>query len=146
GSPPRLPERRPDLVDRAPLPPGDRRHLLRRRRKQEADPARRRSGRGRRAAAGMTAERYNTDHVIPGKPGDALPGKPGDALPGSPSSALPGRRGTGRGASAGRASSIWHPRLPGRKPPMLVRGTGVTVHGQIEDWLSDEIATGRLAP
>src|SRR6266705_725615 len=48
-------------------------------------------------------------------------------------------------ASGGRASGIWHPRLPGRKPPKLVRGRGVTVHGQIEDWLADAIAAGRLA-
>ena len=41
---------------------------------------------------------------------------------------------------------MWHPRLPGRKPPKLVRGPGVTVHGQIEDWLADAIVTGRLAP
>src|SRR6266566_934970 len=46
-------------------------------------------------------------------------------------------------AQGGRASGIWHPRLPGRKPPKLVRGRGVTVHGQIEDWLADAIATGR---
>ncbi len=47
---------------------------------------------------------------------------------------------------SGRASGLWHPRLPGRKPK-LVRGTGLTVHGQIEDWLADAIATGgRLAP
>ncbi len=49
-------------------------------------------------------------------------------------------------AQGGRSSGIWHPRLPGRKPPKLVRGPGVTVHGQIEDWLADAIATGRLAP
>jgi len=47
--------------------------------------------------------------------------------------------------SGGRTSGIWHPRLPGRRPK-LVRGPGVTVHGQIEDWLADAIATGRLAP
>ncbi len=49
-------------------------------------------------------------------------------------------------SQGGRTSGIWHPRLPGRKPPKLVRGPGVTVHGQIEDWLADAIATGRLAP
>ena len=64
---------------------------------------------------------------------------------------------TGAGAAAGASrvagvmrpaggSGIWHPRLPGRKPPKLVRGPGVTVHGQIEDWLADAIAAGRLAP
>ncbi|MHB1876011.1 MAG: GntR family transcriptional regulator [Streptosporangiaceae bacterium] len=37
-------------------------------------------------------------------------------------------------------------RLPGRRPPKLVRGTGQTVHAQIEDWLADAIVTGRLAP
>lgn len=47
---------------------------------------------------------------------------------------------------AGRTSSIWHPRLPSRKPPKIIRGPGTTVHGQIEDWLADEIAAGRLAP
>jgi GntR family transcriptional regulator len=41
--------------------------------------------------------------------------------------------------------AVWHPRLPGRKPK-LIRGAGITVHGQIEDWLADAIATGRLAP
>src|SRR5215510_8415575 len=45
---------------------------------------------------------------------------------------------------SGRASGIWHPRLPGRKP-RLVRGAGLIVHGQIEDWLADAIASGRLA-
>jgi GntR family transcriptional regulator len=49
-------------------------------------------------------------------------------------------------APAGRGGAIWHPRVPGRKPPKLVRGPGVTVHGQIEDWLADAIAAGRLAP
>jgi GntR family transcriptional regulator len=48
-------------------------------------------------------------------------------------------------AATGRTSTMWHPRLPGRKPK-LVRGPGVTVHGQIEDWLSDAIASGQIAP
>jgi DNA-binding GntR family transcriptional regulator len=39
----------------------------------------------------------------------------------------------------------WLSRLPGRKPPKIVRGPGTTAHGQIEDWLADEIAAGRLA-
>jgi GntR family transcriptional regulator len=55
--------------------------------------------------------------------------------------------GIARSYSGGvRTSGMWHPRLPGRKPPKLVRGPGVTVHGQIEDWLADAIVTGRLAP
>ena len=53
---------------------------------------------------------------------------------------------TGAAPSGHRASSIWHPRLPARRPPKIVRGPGTTVHGQIEDWLSGEIAAGRLAP
>ncbi len=40
----------------------------------------------------------------------------------------------------------WHPRLPGRRPPKIIRGPGVTVHGQIEDWLADAIASGQLRP
>ncbi len=63
-----------------------------------------------------------------------------------PSPAVPADpRAPGDAGPAGRASGIWHPRLPGRKPK-LVRGPGTTVHGQIEDWLADAIATGRLAP
>jgi GntR family transcriptional regulator len=68
--------------------------------------------------------------------GPPLTRKLSSAVDGSPRS-YPG---------AGRSSGIWHPRLPGRKPPKLVRGPGLTVHGQIEDWLADAIATGRLAP
>ncbi len=33
-----------------------------------------------------------------------------------------------------------------RRPPKLVRGSGTTVHEQIETWLADEIAAGQLAP
>ncbi len=32
------------------------------------------------------------------------------------------------------------------EPPEIVRGPGTSVHGQIEDWLADAIAAGRLAP
>jgi GntR family transcriptional regulator len=50
-------------------------------------------------------------------------------------------------ASAGvRPGSLWPPRLPGRRPPKIIRGPGVTVHGQIEDWLADAIASGQLSP
>lgn len=48
--------------------------------------------------------------------------------------------------NAGRGNPIWPPRIHPRKPPKLVRGPGLTVHGQIEDWLADEIAAGRLVP
>ncbi|HYB17761.1 MAG TPA: GntR family transcriptional regulator [Streptosporangiaceae bacterium] len=33
-----------------------------------------------------------------------------------------------------------------RQPPEIVRGPGTTVHGQIEDWLADQIAAGALVP
>src|SRR5215470_9272813 len=46
----------------------------------------------------------------------------------------------------GRPGGRWHPRHAGRRPPRLIRGSGITVHGQIEDWLADTIAAGRLAP
>src|SRR6516164_11046916 len=37
-------------------------------------------------------------------------------------------------------------RTSSRQPPEIVRGPGTTVHGQIEDWLAGEIATGALVP
>lgn len=43
-------------------------------------------------------------------------------------------------------STGWLLRLPGRKPPKIVRGPGSIAHRQIEDWLAEEIAAGRLAP
>jgi GntR family transcriptional regulator len=33
-----------------------------------------------------------------------------------------------------------------RKPPKIIRQTGVTAHAQIEDWLADAIAAGQLRP
>src|SRR5215475_11502264 len=33
-----------------------------------------------------------------------------------------------------------------RKPPILSRQPGTTVHGQIEDWLADAIVAGTLSP
>jgi GntR family transcriptional regulator len=33
-----------------------------------------------------------------------------------------------------------------RQPPEIVRGPGITLYGQIEDWLAGEIATGALVP
>jgi len=100
------------------------------------------AGRGRR-----TAIRQIRPAAAP-RPADA---EAASAVPtGGPAAvptAVPGATaGPAGGAASGRSSGIWHPRLPGRKPPKLVRGPGVTVHGQIEDWLADAIAAGRLAP
>src|SRR5260221_9766417 len=75
-------------------------------------------------------------------PGTATRQPPGQIPPMPPTPLTPP---TPTVSPSGRASGIWHPRLPGRKPK-LVRGAGLTVHGQIEDWLADAIATGRLAP
>ena len=71
----------------------------------------------------------------PAGPAPAGPA-PGGAAPAGPAPA---------GAAPG-GGSVWHPRLPGRRPPKIIRGPGVTVHGQIEDWLADAIATGQLRP
>ena len=100
------------------------------------------AGRGRR-----TAIRQIRPAAGP-RPDDA---EAASAAPAAVPSAVPtAATGAAAGAagvvSAGRSGGIWHPRLPGRKPPKLVRGPGVTVHGQIEDWLADAIAAGRLAP
>jgi GntR family transcriptional regulator len=38
------------------------------------------------------------------------------------------------------------PESLGLAPPAIVRGPGSTAHGQIEDWLAEAIAAGRLAP
>jgi GntR family transcriptional regulator len=37
-------------------------------------------------------------------------------------------------------------RTGSRQPPEIVRGPGVTLYGQIEDWLAGEIAAGTLVP
>jgi GntR family transcriptional regulator len=37
-------------------------------------------------------------------------------------------------------------RTGARRPPEIVRGPGVTVHTQIEDWLAGQIAVGALVP
>jgi GntR family transcriptional regulator len=63
-----------------------------------------------------------------------------------PAAAVTGRLGDPSELLPGLAGGRWHPRVPGRRPPRLIRGSGVTVHGQIEDWLADTIAAGRLAP
>jgi GntR family transcriptional regulator len=79
--------------------------------------------------------------------------EPSLSAPASPETAAgpqaPALPGTVAPPSAGQAtpgSSVWHPRLPGRRPPKIIRGPGVTVHGQIEDWLADAIASGQLSP
>src|ERR1700739_1841399 len=38
------------------------------------------------------------------------------------------------------------PRTSTRQPPEIVRGPGITLYGQIEDWLAGEIAAGALVP
>jgi GntR family transcriptional regulator len=67
---------------------------------------------------------------------------PGLATPAEPTAAAS----SGAGPAGLRPGSIWHPRLPNRRPPKIVRGPGTTVHGQIEDWLADAIASGQLKP
>jgi GntR family transcriptional regulator len=47
---------------------------------------------------------------------------------------------------AGRRRGRIALRTSARQPPVIVRGPGATVHGQIEDWLSEEIAAGALVP
>ena len=38
------------------------------------------------------------------------------------------------------------PGILGPAPPEILRGSGATVYGQIEDWLAEAIGAGRLAP
>lgn len=38
------------------------------------------------------------------------------------------------------------PEILGPAPPEIQRGSGVTVYGQIEDWLAEAIAVGRIGP
>ena len=38
------------------------------------------------------------------------------------------------------------PEILGPAPPEILRGSGATVYGQIEDWLAEAIEAGRLAP
>src|SRR5215467_6677435 len=38
------------------------------------------------------------------------------------------------------------PEVLGPAPPEILRGSGATVYGQIEDWLAEAIGAGRLAP
>src|SRR6202046_5108313 len=47
---------------------------------------------------------------------------------------------------AGRRGARPALRTHARQPPVLVRGPGATVHGQIEDWLAVEVAVGALVP
>jgi GntR family transcriptional regulator len=93
------------------------------------------AGRGRTAA-------IRHIHAAMSEPEPADPAGPPASQ--QPKTAASGKQRAHQGSV--RGTGIWHPRLPGRKPPKLVRGPGVTVHGQIEDWLADAIATGRLAP
>ena len=38
------------------------------------------------------------------------------------------------------------PEILGPAPPEIQRGPGVTVYGQIEDWLAEAITDGRIGP
>ncbi|HBW20215.1 MAG: GntR family transcriptional regulator [Streptosporangiaceae bacterium] len=51
-----------------------------------------------------------------------------------------------RRPSPGRAGAEAGAARLARRPPTIVRGPGTTVHAQIENWLADAIAVGRLAP
>ena len=66
-----------------------------------------------------------------------LPSRPrkARAAPGTPARAAPG----------GRRERV-APGLLGPAPPEILRGSGATVYGQIEDWLAEAIGAGRLAP
>jgi GntR family transcriptional regulator len=52
---------------------------------------------------------------------------------------MTGRAGKGRELADVRAAL-------GPAPPVMARGPGRTVHGQVEDWLAELIAVGQLAP
>jgi DNA-binding GntR family transcriptional regulator len=52
----------------------------------------------------------------------------------------------GHQASHGQAGALARLTALARKPPKIVRQTGVTAHAQIEDWLADAIAVGQLRP
>jgi DNA-binding GntR family transcriptional regulator len=58
--------------------------------------------------------------------------------------------GAGAAAKAALSGSQAGPAAPAaplpRKPPVISRQPGTTVHGQIEDWLADAIAAGTLSP
>src|SRR5215813_9821904 len=50
-----------------------------------------------------------------------------------------------RVAPEGRRARV-APGILGPAPPEILRGSGATVYGQIEDWLAEAIGAGRLAP
>ena len=97
------------------------------------------------AGRGLTAA-IRPIRVAVSEPEAAGTGQPAAAQPSASKQPKTAASGKQRAHPSVRGGGIWHPRLPGRKPPKLVRGPGVTVHGQIEDWLADAIATGRLTP
>src|SRR5262249_26576181 len=67
-----------------------------------------------------------------------LPSRPRKAR-GAPGTAAP------RVAPGGRRMRVT-PGILGPAPPEILRGSGATVYGQIEDWLAEAIGAGRLAP
>jgi GntR family transcriptional regulator len=58
---------------------------------------------------------------------------------------LPPRPRTARRAPERRTAQV-APEILGTAPPEILRGSGMTVYGQIEDWLAEAIGAGRLAP
>ena len=58
--------------------------------------------------------------------------------------AAPGAAATRAAPEGRRARAV--PGVLGPAPPEILRGSGATVYGQIEDWLAEAIGAGRLAP
>src|SRR5579859_1751689 len=76
-----------------------------------------------------------------GEPMAVQPTPPADdmiAVASAPAGELTGPRAAVpmlRAGTPGEApTKLWHARLPGRRP-RIVRGPGVTLHAQVEDWL-----------
>src|SRR5262249_4231987 len=57
--------------------------------------------------------------------------------------AAPGAVAARAAPEGGRARAV--PGILGPAPPEILRGSGATVYGQIEDWLDEAIGAGRLA-
>src|SRR5438045_1071942 len=62
-----------------------------------------------------------------------------------PSRPRKARAAPGTAAAESRRARL-APGVLGPAPPEILRGSGATVYGQIEDWLAEAIGAGRLAP